>query len=1173
MVAAAPSGGAGPSVPDAPIIPGVAENASLERVLPALVANPVLNVTLPTGESVSIPLKATTIGIQGEDGNFSFIANLTTDLLRERNPWFAVLRGHTPDSSVTSAVVLSRGEVKTIVNLPDGRSLRHPRPAFSSSGSGLALDSDGNLLVPVRPPFYIRERTVASPGSSAVGAFHLSDNADPEALDESIEVSSSIWKWDPEPTAVDPTNVIFYHKTELFASVLNDVGWADGGSFCGSSKDVKFFDARHGGEDAWKPQGTHWQPAGSLCGGTSRFHGRQYNSDTGDTHSPGFGGYAPFPVHSEDWDWWALTHVNVNPQHGQDKLLADLMGHPNIGTIWLYATIGGSCENCERWDGWFDLYQLTDGEANSCTEEYIGFISHGGDRPSVGWDCDSYPAAFGAFPIRDYALCESDQSPNHLAASGLGFMEYYTQYDQSYFYYTANIKTWGHDKDLDAAHSAVAQVAGRERADLYDATWLGGGSYTVEKSLQFDYVDVDFDGGETRVRVFAHFRTERASAGEWAAVRVYCFGTDLPTDEVRYHLWLTQNELSRGVAEVTVNFDPYMPADGYFSRYEVYYREDGQSTWNIGGSSTSQSTSSITVQNLDCRKVYHFKARVAWSGQSWANSLSDSPDASARPQCALWGFVTDSGTGGAIGGATVRASNSAATHYRTTSSSGYYEIIDIAPGTYTVESWRCDYYKESVSRTMGPDWTRQDFALSAKPQGTLYGYVTDSGDGSALSGATVRENLCQWSTTTNSNGYYSFTVVAAEQISVTASKSGYDSQTKYVTVPSGGSKRLDFSLTESGGGFGGSPFVAPWNGTEYALDNNLLPKSGIWDRETLNVDDYYRLHEPLVPKEGNYSLQVVEFEDEHTRLDQARLLTVDHDTDVQVAVDRLGNLYTFDDPEAPVFAVDNYGRDQLSVLSVEDGDHYEGWHGDFVTLGFGKVVHSEGRLLFKADFGHIFKRSVVVYVLSSATWQYVDTIHDRVRFAWEVVDLSDYLPSDDLVVRLSTTKHHRIDFVGLDASRQRGVHVEEAPLLRAVHSESGEVLDQLTSTDGQYVNITPGQQVTLTFGIPIGLDENRSFVFVSVGYYTHKYQPYIGEDLAIENLTLRAAALLAEETEVFTWDVDVAFLVWHMGDGTLLDGWFISHTYMEPGEYKIRIEMHYDDGRMVSVERRIVVAG
>lgn len=381
--------------------------------------------------------------------------------------------------------------------------------------------------------------------------------------------------------------------------------------------------------------------------------------------------------------------------------------------------------------------------------------------------------------------------------------------------------------------------------------------------------------------------------------------------------------------------------------------------------------------------------------------------------------------------------------------------------------------------------------------------------------------------------------------------------------------------TTDGGGppGGGSPFIAPWNGTAYAVDNNILPKSEAASRTLLDVDDYYRLHEPLFPKDGRYSLRIVEFEDEHTRLDHVRLLAVDHDRDFRIAVGPSGGMYPFETPEPPATAVDNYGRDVRPLVSVEDGAFYEGWRGDFVDIAFGKVPKTSARLMLKADICSPCKISVDVYVLSNGLWAYVDTVHPRIRFAWEVVDMSAYLPSDDLVLRLHTTRFHKLDFVGLDTSPQHPVRVQEARMMSAVHSGAGDALSLLTGRDGRYADIKPGQYVTVEFDVPAPLGDRRSFVFVSHGYYTHRYQPYGGEDVTITGLNLQARAFLPQGTSVFTWEVNLTGLTWDFGDGAYATGLSVSRMYAQPGEYVLTVQLAYADGTIRLYERRILVVG
>jgi hypothetical protein len=66
------------------------------------------------------------------------------------------------------------------------------------------------------------------------------------------------------------------------------------------------------------------------------------------------------------------------------------------------------------------------------------------------------------------------------------------------------------------------------------------------------------------------------------------------------------------------------------------------------------------------------------------------------------------------------------------------------------------------------------------------------------------------------------------------------------------------------------------------LDNNVLPRAEA--SHGADVEDYYRLERNPVPQNGKYSLIISEFEREHSYFDQVKLMAVDHDADVNIAV-------------------------------------------------------------------------------------------------------------------------------------------------------------------------------------------------------------------------------------------------------------------------------------------------
>lgn len=395
-----------------------------------------------------------------------------------------------------------------------------------------------------------------------------------------------------------------------------------------------------------------------------------------------------------------------------------------------------------------------------------------------------------------------------------------------------------------------------------------------------------------------------------------------------------------------------------------------------------------------------------------------------------------------------------------------------------------------------------------------------------------------------------------------------------------GTFKLDPGDDDGGGGGGGStgsPFVAPWNGTEYEVDNNILPLSEVVDREEQDTSDHYRLHVPLVIKNGAYSLKLIEFEHEHSYLDSVELWTVDHDPDASLGVHhQTGGLLTFEEAEPPDSAADNYGRDVLPSLAAWDGTTYTGWHGDYVVLEFGEVPAGEARLVVVADPDHIqMKTRLLVEVWNGTGWQWVDSLHHRLNFAHEVVDLTPVLPSDDLRVRLVGISEFTLEQAGLDTSPQKPFVVHEAPLLSAAHSSGSDVTELLTESDDAYGELVPGEDILLEFGTPNVTDPDlaRSFVLVSEGHYIHKYQPFQGTDVTIDGLTATLEAIVPDAPLGIHWEIEIESLTWNLGDETTATGERVIHAYSEPGDYLVTIQIAYADGHLTQYQRRILLSG
>jgi len=163
----------------------------------------------------------------------------------------------------------------------------------------------------------------------------------------------------------------------------------------------------------------------------------------------------------------------------------------------------------------------------------------------------------------------------------------------------------------------------------------------------------------------------------------------------------------------------------------------------------------------------------------------------------LSGTVTSSATGAPIPGVTVATTGG---RYATTNSAGYYLIGTMPAGSYTLTAAVCNYAGASASATVtdGADTTCN---IVLDPQaGAIMGRVSDT-NGIGVSGATV--TIPGRSVTTDSDGNYVLSNIAAGDYSVTASAAHYKNTTVAVHVLDWQTAECDIVLSELPGSITG----------------------------------------------------------------------------------------------------------------------------------------------------------------------------------------------------------------------------------------------------------------------------------------------------------------------------------------------------------------------------------
>lgn len=307
---------------------------------------------------------------------------------------------------------------------------------------------------------------------------------------------------------------------------------------------------------------------------------------------------------------------------------------------------------------------------------------------------------------------------------------------------------------------------------------------------------------------------------------------------------------------------------------------------------------------------------------------------------------------------------------------------------------------------------------------------------------------------------------------------------------------LRLEAWEDQSSFASCPWVCPWDGSDFAADNDVYSTARGPAKE---FTDYYTLRLPLVEDAGLYRLQLQETEDEQSWTDFAQLWAVDHAAGVEVAADENGTVSAFQNPSAPQ-AADAGGADVLGEVSSRDDAGYHAYEGDTLIADFGNVDVSGGATLVLRVCGFQFDPAVgaglptgsrpYVHVQTRAadgSWVTRHSFHPRWRWALAAYDLTGLLAFGQ-EVRLSVTschqgKYHIIDFVGLAGGIQPAKTVHVIAAASAQHGASGDVLAELAASDDTYAHMSTGEAIELTFPVPASAGDVRDFVFVCEGYY------------------------------------------------------------------------------------------
>jgi hypothetical protein len=273
------------------------------------------------------------------------------------------------------------------------------------------------------------------------------------------------------------------------------------------------------------------------------------------------------------------------------------------------------------------------------------------------------------------------------------------------------------------------------------------------------------------------------------------------------------NTLSHEVEEA--NTDPQLNAWWVSNSSSSYYQDENADmcAWTFG-TLNADGKGNITVGGRS------FLVQRNWLNVASGGGCQQSYGATAPTTGTLSGKVTNAANSAAISGATVSISGGGST---TTDASGNYTIGNVTPGNnLSVTASKSGFTSSTLSANVtAGNTTTLNFSLTATAPttGTLSGKVTNAAGGAGISGATVSISG-GGSTTTDASGNYTINnVTPGNNLSVTASASGFTSSTLSASVTAGTTTTLNFSLTatSSSGVPGASSLSAASSGFTHGI--------------------------------------------------------------------------------------------------------------------------------------------------------------------------------------------------------------------------------------------------------------------------------------------------------------------------------------------------------------------
>jgi hypothetical protein len=331
------------------------------------------------------------------------------------------------------------------------------------------------------------------------------------------------------------------------------------------------------------------------------------------------------------------------------------------------------------------------------------------------------------------------------------------------------------------------------------------------------------------------------------------------------------------------------------------------------------------------------------------------------------------------------------------------------------------------------------------------------------------------------------------------------------------------SVTPPGGGTGGCPMLYAWDGSQFNLENNILPESERKDSPQTNKIDFFPIFLPDSIRNGPYRFTLREDEREISLLDQIEVLAIDIPRLFMhpVLTDRQEIVNLSRRRRVPVSAVTQAGIDVFTLLMAEDEKLFTANSPGYIDFVYGirdsmplyktmtyplggvspdSPVKNLNKLAASEGGGAVPNIYSIYAQNAGGNYELVQRIYPRINPLSRVADLSPYINNGQLQVRLEWTSQITLNSLPYIQFESIPCHFQGLNLTKAEHSATGAALMALRSAGGNATILRPGEKIDLTFEGPPAVDSLRRILIVkAVGRYARSEEELWSNDASLSD--------------------------------------------------------------------------